>query len=228
MSPQEGELLLRQIVPRIASAIPVAVSAVGCEDVKELLQDGTAMAAKILTRANHNGKRVTAGNVAYYTLQHLKSGRRTVGYSSVDVLASATQLNGRSIVCSIHEEIPMCTETDETVPVSELMSLDYGDPSTKATRKLDWQDFFATQNRKNRRLLAFMAEGCEATEIAGKLKLSRLAVRQRTDQLRQALKAFFGKTVLAEACRQPHWLNDLRAVKEHFACRSERSWQTHR
>jgi hypothetical protein len=27
--------------------------------------------------ANRNGKRVTAGNIAFYTLQHLKSGRGT-------------------------------------------------------------------------------------------------------------------------------------------------------
>jgi hypothetical protein len=125
MSPSQGQILVRQIIPRIASAIPVAVSRVGSEDTQELLQDGTAMAAKILINANKNGKKVTPGNVAYYTLQHLKSGRRTVGYSSVDVLASGTQLNGRSTVSSIHEEVPMSSETDETVPVSELMSTDH-------------------------------------------------------------------------------------------------------
>ena len=227
MSPQEGELLLQEVAPRLHSAIPNAVCHVGSEDTPELFQDGLAMAAKILTNAYRNGKKVTAGNVAYYTLQHLKSGRRTVGYSSVDVLASATQLNGRSTVSSIHDEVHLSAETDDTSPVSELMSLDHEDPSTKATRKLDWQDFFATQDRKNRRLLAFMAEGCEAREIAGKLKLTRLAVRQRTDQLRLALKAFFGDGLLVDVCRSPQWFNDLRAVKEHLACRSERSWQTH-
>ncbi len=75
MSPEPGEMLLHQIVPRIASAIPHAVYAIGCEDRMELLQDGTAMAAKILINATKNGKKVTPGNVAYYTLQHLNSGR---------------------------------------------------------------------------------------------------------------------------------------------------------
>ena len=113
MSPQQGSMLLRQIVPRIASAIPVAVSHVGSEDTQELLQDGTAMAAKILINANRNGKKVTPGNVAY-TLQHLKSGRRTVGNSCVDVLASATQLSGRSKVYSVNEDVPIYGETDES------------------------------------------------------------------------------------------------------------------
>ena len=74
MSPSQGQMLVRQIIPRIASAIPVAVSHVGSEDTQELIQDGSAMAAKILINANKNGKKVTPGNVAYYTLQHLKSG----------------------------------------------------------------------------------------------------------------------------------------------------------
>ena len=111
MSPESACLLLHNVVPRLRSAIPIAVAHVGSEDDAELLQDGTVMAAKILTNATRKGKRVTAGNVAFYTLQHMKSGRRTVGYSGVDVLPSGTQLNGRSTVSSIHEKMPMCSET---------------------------------------------------------------------------------------------------------------------
>ncbi len=227
MSPENEYLLLHDVVPRLRSAIRIAVAHVGSEDDAELLQDGMVMAAKILTNATRKGKRVTAGNVCFYTLQHLKSGRRTVGYSSVVVLASGTQLNGRSTVNSIYEEVPMSSETDETVPVSELLSRDEDDPSTKATRKLDWQEFYRTQDRNGRQLLTCIAEGCETPEISRKLKLTRPAVRQQTDQLRTALKSFFGERVIAEVCRAPQWLNDLRAVKEHLACRGERSWQTH-
>jgi hypothetical protein len=121
----------------------------------------------------------------------------------------------------------MCSETDEKVPVSELMSTDQEDPSTKATRKLDWHQFYGTQDRSGRRLLTCIAEGQSTSEIAGRLKLTRLAVRQRTDQLRTALKSFFGDGVIAEVCRSPQWFNDLRAVKEDLACRGERNWQTH-
>ncbi len=227
MSPENEYLLLHDVVPRLRSAIRIAVAHVGSEDTQELLQDGIVMAAKILTSATRKGKRVTAGNVAYYTLQHLRSGRRTVGYSSVDVLASGTQLNGRSAVGSIHEEVPMSSETDETVPVSELLSRDEEDPSTKATRRLDWQEFYRTQDRNGRQLLTCIAEGQSPREIADQLKLTRLAVRERTDQLRTAVKSFFGDGVIAEVCRSPQWFNDLRAVKEHLAWRGDRNWQTH-
>ena len=68
MSPESACLLLHNVVPRLRSAIRIAVAHVGSEDDAELLQDGTVMAAKILTNATRKGKRVTAGNVAYYTL----------------------------------------------------------------------------------------------------------------------------------------------------------------
>jgi hypothetical protein len=34
------------------------------------------------------GKTVTPGNIAYYAIQHVKSGRRSTGSSIVDVMAS--------------------------------------------------------------------------------------------------------------------------------------------
>ncbi len=75
--------------------------------------------------------------------------------------------------------------------------------------------------------MTFLAQGCDARELAGKLKLARLAVRQRTQQLRAPLKAFFGGALMADVCMLPQWFNDFGVVKEHLACRSERSWQTH-
>ena len=51
MSPQDEHLLLHHVVPRLRSAIRIAVAHVGSEDDAELLQDGTLMAAKILTNA---------------------------------------------------------------------------------------------------------------------------------------------------------------------------------
>ena len=84
MSPQDECLLLHDVVPRLKSAIPIAVSHVGSEDDSELLQDGTVMVVKILANAHHRGRSVIAGNVASYTLQDLRSGCRTVGGSIAD------------------------------------------------------------------------------------------------------------------------------------------------
>jgi hypothetical protein len=96
MSPQAGFLLHDQIVPRLRSAIPNAVSFIGSEDAEELVQDGTLIAAKMIHNAEQAGKNVVrnpgasrrgarkvrtinAGSIAYYTIQKLKCGRRSTG-----------------------------------------------------------------------------------------------------------------------------------------------------
>ena len=109
MSPQAGFLLQTEVVPRLISAIPQAVSFIGSEDAEELVQDGTLIAAKMIDNAEQAGKKVvknpgagrrgarkiktiSAGNVAFYTIQKLKCGRRSTGSSTVDVYGSGTQI----------------------------------------------------------------------------------------------------------------------------------------
>lgn len=88
MSPQSGYLLVHEIVPRIEAVVARSEKLVGCEDVEEVTQDAVAMAAKMLDSVERSGKKVTVGNIAHYALQHIKSGRRSVGNSVVDVLAT--------------------------------------------------------------------------------------------------------------------------------------------
>ena len=159
MSPQAGFLLQDQIVPRLISAIPQAVSFIGSEDAKELVQDGAAMAANIIHNAERSGKKViktpggrqgarkiktiSAGNVAFYTIQKLKCGRRSTGSSTVDVYGSGTQINGTTRLTSLDEAAPVVGLDDAGDPLvlHDLLSNDQEDPATKAARKMDWDDF---------------------------------------------------------------------------------------
>jgi len=50
------------------------------------------MAAKLLDRTERQNKTVTPGNIAYFTILHIKSGRRSTGSSMVDVMGTGTQL----------------------------------------------------------------------------------------------------------------------------------------
>jgi hypothetical protein len=104
MSPQAGWILQEEVVPRLRSAIPQVVSFVGCEDAQELIQDATALAAKLLHNVEQAKKKVTSGNIAYYTIQHIKSGRRSTGSSVADVYGTGTQLNGRSRFTSLDDD----------------------------------------------------------------------------------------------------------------------------
>ena len=128
---------------------------------------------------------------------------------------------------SMHDEVPIDLETGEAVAVSDLMCREVEDPGTIASRQLDWQELYASQDAEPRRLLSLVAEGFDVPEIARRLKSTKLAVQQRLQDLRAALVEFFGASVLLDACRTPQWIDDIRAVKEQQTCRSERSWQTH-
>ncbi len=122
MSPEAGFLLQDQIVPRLKSAIPIAVSFIGSEDAEELVQDGTLIAAQMIHNAEQAGTKllrnpgagrqgarkvrtISAGNVAFYTLQKLKCGRRSTGSSVVDVYGSGTQINGKSRLESLEQVV---------------------------------------------------------------------------------------------------------------------------
>ncbi len=144
MSPEAGLSLHDQVLPRLGSAIPNAVHCVGCEDPQELIQDATAIAAKLLHNVERSGKKVTSGNIAYYTIQHVKSGRRSTGSSVVDVCGSGTQLKGRTRFTSLDEEAAVDEETgSEVFEFHDVLSNDAEDPSMTAARRLDWQEFWA-------------------------------------------------------------------------------------
>lgn len=93
MSPQSCALLLEEIAPRLRSAIPRCVQTIGAEDAEELVQDSIVQAAKMLLSVEKEGKTVTPGNIAYYAILHMKSGRRSSGCGRTDALASSTQLD---------------------------------------------------------------------------------------------------------------------------------------
>jgi hypothetical protein len=97
-------LLLEEVAPRLRAAIPKTVPMVGSDEPNELVQDGLAIAMG-LQSAKRNGKKVTPGNIAHYTVLALRSGRRSTGQRKNDVLAPACQLNGYARVQSMDEPI---------------------------------------------------------------------------------------------------------------------------
>jgi len=156
MSPQTGWLLQEEVVPRLRAVIPYAVRCVGCEDAEELIQDATANAAGIFHRAEAAGKKVAASSVAYYAIQHCKSGRRRVANSRVDALASGTQLDGHTRMHSLDEVVATNEEAGgEIFTFNDVLSNDQEDPSTKASRHLDWESFWAVLSERERVVVLF-------------------------------------------------------------------------
>src|SRR5471030_2733429 len=105
MTAQAGDMLVEQIAPRLRTLVPKSVKPVGAEDPEELLQDAITIAAQMLHRVEVSGKTVTAGNIAYYVILHMRSGRRSQGSSRVDTMGIGTQLDHKSAVLSFEEEV---------------------------------------------------------------------------------------------------------------------------
>ena len=101
------------------------------------------MAAKLMHNVEAAGKKVTPGNIAYYTIQHIKSGKRSTGSSIVDIYGSGTQINGHTRLTSLEDVAAIDEETGGEIFFHDVLSNDQEDPGTKAARKLDWETFMA-------------------------------------------------------------------------------------
>ena len=223
MSPQAGWLLQEEVVPRLASAIPHAVNFVGCEDSHELIQDATAMAAKLLDSVDRANKKVTPGNLAYYTIQHIKSGRRSTGSSVADVMATGTQLNGRSRLDSLEQVVSADEETGgEIFLLHDVLSNDQEDPSTKAARKLDWETFCSGLSERERATVMSVAEGRSLQDVGIEFGVSNSAMQGTKRSLAGKILEFMGVEILVEVRRSPRWKDNLEATREKLACRHQR------
>jgi hypothetical protein len=221
MSPQAGWILQEEIVPRLRASIPRNVNPVGSEDAQELIQDGTAIAALMLHSVEVAGKSVTPGNIAYYALQHLKSGRRSTGSSGVDVMGVGTQLRGSTRLNSLDE--PASLEPGgEVFTFNDVLSQDQEDPSMAAARNLDWQTLLMRLSEREKAIVEYLLEGRSVSDVAVAFKVSRSLMQQCKDRLVHLVQEFMGVDILIEVARLPGWRNDLNTTREKLACRYER------
>jgi len=217
MSPQAGFVLLDKIIPRLKAAIPRTIHAVGCEDVEELVQDGIAIAAKMLHSVELAGKQVTPGNIAYYTIQLLKSGRRSVGNSKTDVLASATQLHGRTQTTSFDLEIPDADSLNDNLTLNDVISNDREDPATLGARNVDWATFCERQPARNQAILFCLATEGNLQDVARRYGVSRSSIQKNKNRLADEVREFMGPDILQECVRTPRWRDNLHVNRERMA-----------
>ena len=218
MSPAASAVLMEQIVPRLKTIVPY-IKTVGSEDHAELLQDGICMAAKMLHDLELRGKQVTAGNVTYYIALHLRSGRRSYGCGRTDAMFSSTQLDGKACVLSMETEVGFDPETMEAIRLGEFLSCSQDDPSTRACRNIDWDEFIDSHDYRYGVLLKDMAEGKDVLSRAKEWGKKYSRVRALKEKMEAELREFMGAEAVADALRRPAWVGDLHAERERAACR---------
>jgi hypothetical protein len=193
---------------------------VGSEDHEELVQDATCLAGRILHNAEAKGKTVIASSVAYYSLQHCKSGRRAVGHSNSDVHGSATQLNGRSRLESMEEVVAVNEESGgEIFELHDVLANDHEDVAVAVARKLDWEEFCADLPAREVAVIEFLLEGKSGSAIARKLKTTDSRIQTIKRHLAKAIVEFMGPEILQEIQRLPAWRNSINASRERLACK---------
>jgi hypothetical protein len=222
MSPQVGFVLVQEIVPRIRASIAGGVRTVGAEDIEELIQDAVAQAANMLHRIEERGKEVTPGNIAFYAVKAVRSGRRSTGATRTDTLAPGTQLDGNSLVLSFEEPVGFDQEMGESVSLGELMVADGEDPSMVASRNLDWDDFLDTHNPRYAVVVEHLATGKPLMEAGRKCRLSPSGITALKTRLAEDLGEYMGPDCVREAARLPRWSASLQVEHEKAACRAER------
>ena len=224
MSPQAGWILQEEIIPRLRSAIPRVVNCVGAEDPQELVQDATCMAARMIDRVESQGKlgQITASNIAYYTIQHCKSGRRANGTSRVDILASATQLSGATRLHSLNEVVAEDECGVEIFELQDVISNDREDPATVAARQLDWDAFLDQLSRIEKLVVEFLSAGKTLRDVARKVGVSDSAMQTYRRKIAGKILEFMGADVLRDLAIMPGWRINLDCEREAQACRNDR------
>jgi len=220
MSPRAGWLLVNEILPRLRSAVPLVAHCVGSEDPEELIGDATLHAARILHSAEQRGKTVSASSVAYFAIEHTRSGRRSCGNSASDVHGAATQLKGRSRLESLETVVAEAQETGgEIWELHDVLSSEAEDPSVQAGRNLDWQTLMGSLSARERAVIGCIIEGRSLRDAAKSFRVCDSTMQGDKRKLAVKILDFMGFDILIEVRRSPGWKDDLMTSRERLACK---------
>jgi len=198
------------------------IRGVGAEDTEELLQDALAVAAKMLHDLEERGKEVTPGNIAYYTILHMKSGRRSYSAGRTDVMHPGTQLDSLSSVLSFEEPAGYDPETDEEIPLGDMLAGNADDPSMAASRFVDWEEFLGSHNPRYEAMVTDFAQGKSAKHTAARFGFSNSWAHDLKEKLATDLREYFGEDAIADSMQIPSWRGNITVDHEKAACRADR------
>jgi len=220
-------VLVEEIAPRLR-VTSRCLPQVGADDAEEIYQDSLAIAARMLDSAERNGKEigvsVTPGNIAWYSGKQLASGRRSNYGGRTDALAPSTQLDGRSQMTSLHQEVARDADTGEgieSISLTDMLADESEDPAQAAARNLDWAQFLAGLDPLSRRMITAFAQGETMRDLKVEAGLSDSGMSGRKRKLIQQMLDVLGPDCLAEAAREPGWRTEIIAQREKEACRHE-------
>ena len=217
----EHQLLL-QLQSRLRMAVPQLVAMIGADDPDELVQDGLVIALRIYRSTQAAGKTVTVGNLVYYTIRHLRSGRRSTGERRNDVLHPAATLRGHCQVQSLDQPLSHYDESEEALTLHDCLASAADDPATSAGRRLDWAMVLSALDPVKNAILLALLEGTALALLVPALKRSRSSLHHDQKLLGDLVCQRLGQDILQDIQTRPTWRNNLSSERERLACRIER------
>ena len=208
MSPAMQEFFMAQIAPILVAAVPRVVIPVGAEDADELVQDALVAACEAVHRLEKRGQQILPKSVAYYTIQRLKSGRRSTGAGRTDVMSPGCQLDGNASIASLEEPVHGCDD-NEGFTLGDVLASRKDDPAQVAVRNTDWGEFMSMLDGRQQYIVMATAEGQSVNSQAEELKVSAPAVCQRRDTIGRRARRFWGDGLLADVQAQPLWRREM-------------------
>ena len=224
MSPMAGAILLQVRHIIAACVLRGAVRSVGAEDEDELVQDGTAQAARMIDAAERRGKALPSRSVAHFILQGLKAGRRHGGAGRSDVLSPGARLDGRAVVVSMDEPgVADDEQDDDRVGLHAVLAAAGEDTDVAAARRLDWEAAQARLDGRRLSVLRDTVEGYGPNEIAARLGVSAPRVIQLRQSCGKGIKDAWGDNGIRDVVTPSNWRAGLRAGAERRTARYEKT-----
>jgi hypothetical protein len=221
MSPAAGLLLVDEVVPIIQATVPRSVKRVGAEDFGELVQDTIVMAAQMIESCEARGKPIYPGSVAFYAIQHAKTGRRSYGATRTDALCAAVQLDENVTIASMDE--PVAGEHEDEMTLHDMLAGPVEDVAQQAARELDWAALMENLSERDLAILRTTINGERLHVLAQQFGVSQPRLTQLKREIGRQIQLRWGPTVLEDIARHPAWCAAIHAKHERQACRYERA-----
>jgi hypothetical protein len=139
-------------------------------------------------------------------------------------MSTGTIMDSKSSVLSVEEEVGFDEELGEPITLGEMLGSQQEDRSFIASKKIDWEKFFATHDVRYGIIVRGMAEGknLKDTVKGTKHRNHYSGIFQLKPQLARDLQEFLGEDAIADSLEAPHWKASLKASSERAACVPDR------
>ena len=185
-TPTDAQIRLEfeKMLPELTSRFRCRFLEHGPDLQGEYAAEATAFAWAAYLSARRRGRTPSAGNLSWYAIRGVLSGRRLAGATSLDALSQTRVARNR---IGTHVSID-----DFEADRQSMFYKTWGDKRWRwpvvdiVSTRLDWDQFLSTDcDHRDRRIVEMKIEGCPQIEIADELGISPPAICQRLRSMKQ-------------------------------------------